>query len=119
MACVWLQSSKMVPRPALVPVVALALLILSPLPAQVGTPPPRPVVSAPALPLPSVKLEHQLIEIRPPRRARPDVQIRRDIPATRLATAAPDRRDTLVARAGRAFLGDGRFRPEPFPRLER
>jgi hypothetical protein len=109
-------------RAALVPVVALVLLILSPRPAQVGEPPAQPDApraAAPAAPLPSVRLEHQLIQVEPARPEKPGVRIRRTIPSTRLASAALDRRDKLVSRARRAFLGDGRFRPEPFPRLER
>ena len=45
--------------------------------------------------------------------------VSRVAPATRLAANEPDGRVRFVVRARRAFLGDGRFRPEPFPRLDR
>jgi hypothetical protein len=39
--------------------------------------------------------------------------------STRLAAAEPtDRHAPLFIRARRAFVGDGRYKPEPFPRLE-
>jgi hypothetical protein len=31
----------------------------------------------------------------------------------------PDGRAPLLVRASRALVGDGRFKPEPFPRLDR
>jgi len=115
----------MVLRASLVPVLALALLILAPLPAQVEVPATQPDVPLRAArnpAPPSVRLEHQFIQIEPPRPQKPALRIRRSIPATRLASATLERhdpREALVVRAGRAFLGDGRFRPEPFPRLDR
>ena len=111
-------------RAALVPVIALSVLIVYPRPAQVGAPPAqsgqRSVAkpAAPAVTLPSVTVEHQLIQVEPPR-PKPAPRIRRVHPSTRLAAAPIDRRAALVVRAGRAFMGDGRFRPEPFPRLDR
>jgi hypothetical protein len=64
---------------------------------------------------PSVRVEHELIEV-PLRLPQP--------PAARtVATHAVDRRarhspqpEHFVARARRALFGDGRYRPEPFPR---
>lgn len=111
---------------AWVPVVTVAVLTLYPRAAQVGpaaaqdgsSPAPVSARSAPAPPPPSVTLEHRLIEVRPAPRLRPAPRsIRRPL-ATRL-TAALLPRDTLVMRARRVVVGDGRFRPEPFPRLDR
>ncbi len=53
--------------------------------------------------------------MRPPK---PAPRLRRTLPTTRLAYG-PTRQETLSSRARRALLGDGRFRPEPFPRLDR
>jgi hypothetical protein len=73
-----------------------------------------------------VILQHQLIEVAPAgpmepepmKRPKPEPRLRHTVPATRLASG-PVRQESLGVRARRAFLGDGRYRPEPFPRLER
>jgi len=118
----------MLRRTGLVMIVALAALTMYPPPAQVGevkgaeTAVPAPSApGAPAAPLPSVTLQHQLIQIQPPPPPKPTLRQRRHfLPSTRLASApGTPRPDTLVARARRAVMGDGRFRPEPFPRLDR
>ena len=109
-------------RTGLVLIVALAALTMYPPPAQVGVRDPQ-VATAPGSQVPpppksSVTLEHQLIQVEPPRPPKPVPRLRRTLPTTRLAYAPPQQ-DTLVTRARRKFLGDGRFRPEPFPRLDR
>jgi hypothetical protein len=114
----------MLRRTGLVMIVALAALTMYPPPAQVGeikgTEVTMPAPAAAKAPLPSVTLQHQLIQIEPAPRPRPTLRLRRQLPATRLASASgPIRTDSLVARARRAVVGDGRFRPEPFPRLDR
>ena len=108
-------------RTGLVVVVALAALTMYPAPAQVRVvrepQPALPAASSQQPPPPSVTLQHQLIQVEPVRRPKPAPRLRRTLPATQLASVP--RRDTLVARARRAVVGDGRFRPQPFPRLER
>ena len=102
-------------------VVALAALTMYPPPAQVGVRDPQtavPAAKVPPAPKSSVTVEHQLIQVEPQPRPRPAPRLRRSLPSTRLAYGPP-RQDTLVTRARRAVLGDGRFRPEPFPRLDR
>lgn len=82
---------------------------------------PAPVLS-PATTA-SVRIERQLVyvsepvaAVRPPRR-------HVSAPATRYAVAPlPRTREKphgFVERAGRMLLGDGRYRPEPFPRAGR
>ena len=117
----WLDMSR---RTGLVAVVALAALTMYPPPAQVGGRDPQPPAAAgkaaPA-PKPSVTLQHQLIQVDPPetiKRPKPAPRLRRALPSTRLAYG-PAPQQSLGVRARRAFLGDGRFRPEPFPRLDR
>src|SRR5688500_6566781 len=111
-------------RAGLVLIVALAALTMSPAPAQVGVRDPQTApAAAPAskvspAPKPSVTLEHQLIQVEPIRPPKPAPRLRRPLPSTRLAYGAPHQ-EPLVTRARRKFLGDGRFRPEPFPRLDR
>ena len=70
-------------------------------------------------PRPSVTVQHQLIQINPAPRPKPAPRVRRAVPSTRLAYGPLLRRDNLAVRARRVVLGDGRFRPEPFPRLDR
>jgi hypothetical protein len=79
---------------------------------------------APAAPTarsqPAVRIEHQLVRIyvtapgnpapRPVRLSAPQVTVRGPQRAARIG---------LLARATRAFTGDGRYRPEPFPRATR
>jgi hypothetical protein len=102
----------------------LAVLMLHPLPASSPRVDPTEVrpVAAPMSQLesasPSVRIEHELVRLptpRPPRLSRP-AQWR----ATRLAAAEPaDPPAPLLVRARRALVGDGRYKPEPFPRLAR
>ena len=76
--------------------------------------------AAPLSPLPKLTIEHQIIEV-------PTVGLSRARPKPRLSLGhrlaarhpAADRADNFVVRAGRALLGDGRHRPEPFPRPNR
>jgi hypothetical protein len=115
------SCSDMPRRTGLVLIVALAALTMYPPPAQVGVRDPQsaaPASTLPAVPKPSVTLEHQLIQVEPMRPPKPAPRLRRALPTTRLAYG-PAPQDTLVTRAARKFLGDGRFRPEPFPRLDR
>jgi len=64
-----------------------------------------------------VTIEHHLVHV-------PIVSATRLPPRPRLSSAnrlasrnnAAERPQNLVTRAGRALLGDGRYRPEPFPR---
>jgi len=73
--------------------------------------------AAPSEP-PAVQIEHQLIRIAPapsPQRPRPRLLHA----VNRLAVARPpsaQRPDSFALRAGRLLVGDGRYRPEPFPR---
>ena len=109
-------------RTGLVLIVALAALTVYPPPAQVGVRDTEaataPASKVPQAPGASVTLEHQLIQVEPMRPPKPAPRLRRALPTTRLAYG-PTRQDTLASRARRAVLGDGRFRPEPFPRLDR
>lgn len=102
----------------------LAVLMLYPPPAFSPRVDPmriEPPVAAPqALPEgsdPSVRIEHELVRLpkpRPQRINRP-AQWR----STRLAAAEPtDLRPPLLGRARRVLVGDGRYKPEPFPRPE-
>jgi hypothetical protein len=103
--------------------VAFAVLMLNP--PVVGRP-PRSQASAPALQspqavpavtAPSVKIEHELVRLpkRVPRVSRPAAWR-----STRMALANPPYgRAPLLVRASRALVGDGRYKPEPFPRLTR
>jgi hypothetical protein len=73
----------------------------------------------------AVRVEHDLIVVQPPavRPARPPAQApsRRAVTAQR-ATPAPSRTEEaprgIASRAGRILVGDGRHRPEPFPRVD-
>ena len=113
----------MVGHARIVPLMMLAVLMLYPPPASSPriSPPAVPPVAAPQGLLeeaaPSVRIEHELVRLpkpRPPRINRP-VQWR----STRVAAAEPaGPQPPLLVRARRAFVGDGRYRPEPFPRLE-
>jgi hypothetical protein len=42
---------------------------------------------------------------------------RRDALKASNREVTPSRDGNLLERAGRAFLGDGKYRPEPFPRI--
>ena len=107
-----------------VPLAMLAVLMLHPPPASSPRVDPTAVrpVEAPVAPPesagPSVQIEHELVRLPKPRlqRINRPAQFR----TTRLAAAEPaDARAPLIVRARRAFVGDGRYKPEPFPRLER
>ena len=115
----------MSPRTGLMAVVALAALTMYPPSAQVGVrdpqPPPPAATHAPSS-KPSVTLQHQLIQIDPgetTKRPKPAPRLKRVPPPTRLAYYERPQQPSLGARARRVVFGDGRFRPEPFPRLER
>lgn len=77
-----------------------------------------PVRAAAAAPEPApVRIEHQLIRISPPAPARSRPRVSSTV--NRLANMKPrqvPRADSFVARAGRLLMGEGRYRPEPFPR---
>ncbi|MGH9307814.1 MAG: hypothetical protein ACRD1U_00475 [Vicinamibacterales bacterium] len=60
----------------------------------------------------SVRLSHELIEVRIPTRATP----RPRAVAPPRSPRAESRRPRFVERARRVLVGDGRYRPEPFPR---
>ena len=106
------------------PLIMLAVLMLHPPPASSPRVEPTavsPVVAPQISPEPagpSVRVEHQLVRLPKPRPQhinRPP-QWR----STRLAAAEPsESRPALILRARRALVGDGRYKPEPFPRLER
>ena len=108
----------------MVPLVTLAVLMLHAPPAltpRVERTVPAATAPTPALDepeAPSVRVEHEWVRLprpRPPQLSRP-----RPWRSTRMAVAPPpDSRATMVAKARRALIGDGRYRPEPFPRLER
>jgi hypothetical protein len=109
-------------RGPLVLIVALATLTMYPSTAQEGVPEAQvrlPVAAHRSTPQPSVTIQHQLIQIEPAPRPRPVPKVRRALPSTRLAYGPLVRRDNLAVRARRVVTGDGRFRPEPFPRLDR
>ena len=73
----------------------------------------------------TVTVEHQIIPLdalteteRPSLADSPSRLVRADLtPAFKPRTSPPAQRG-LVSRAKRAFLGDGRHRPEPFPRVK-
>jgi hypothetical protein len=84
--------------------------------------------------LPEVRVKHEFIEIPlappPPRTSlarrgegSTPVAKKRPVPPP-IATARPDavrtaEADNLLIRAGRAVIGDGTYRPEPFPRIKK
>ena len=103
----------------------LAVLMLHPPPVSTPRVDPtavQPVVDpqiAPETVGPSVRVEHELVRLPKPR---PQQRINRPAQwrSTRLAAAEPsEARPALIVRARRALVGDGRYKPEPFPRLER
>ena len=111
-------------RQVRLPLVMLAVLMVHPPPAsapRVDLTPVPPVVAprtAPEAADPSVRVEHELVRLPRPR----PQQINRPVQwrSARLAAAeSSDSRPTLILRARRAFVGDGRYKPEPFPRLGR
>ena len=107
----------------MVPLVAFAVLMLHPVPGagprrDQAAPPATPMpLSAPVSPPPSVRVEHELVRL--PKAKAP--RANRPWRSTRMALAGPPppARTPLIVRASRAFVGDGRFKPEPFPRVSR
>jgi hypothetical protein len=85
---------------------------------------PRPAIApiaAQQSPLDSVRVETELIEVVPARNKVPALLARTNrAVAVKLATVQkPVTRPSspgVVGRARRMLLGDGRYRPEPFPR---
>lgn len=121
----------------MVPVMMLAVLMLYP-PSASSPSRTRPDIQLPASPgvgeppTPSVRVEHELVRlprqlVRLPRSRLPEVSRPRPWRSTRLSmTEEAETRRPLIVRARRvvvgarrAVIGDGRYRPEPFPRLER
>ncbi len=107
----------------MVPLMMLAVLMLHPPPASsphVGGTTVRTVaapVSQPDSAGPSVRIEHELVKLPKPRR--PRINRPAQWRSTRLAAAEPVAPQApLLVRARRALVGDGRYRPEPFPRLD-
>ena len=111
-------------RQVRLPLIMLAVLMLHPPPASAprvdltAVPPVVAPQTAPEAADPSVRVVHELVRLPKPRpqHINPPVHWR----SARLAAPEPsDSRPTLIVRARRAFVGDGRYKPEPFPRLER
>jgi hypothetical protein len=94
---------------SLFPTRAESPLRASPMPARADTPLPA---------LPSVTVEHDYLRIAP-RVVAPTPSNYRRISAPRVVTPEQKSARGLFARAARAVLGDGRHRPEPFPRPHR
>jgi hypothetical protein len=108
-------------RAGLLPLAAVAAFLLFP-PAQLspqGQAGAGPASRQLAPPPPAIKLEHRIIEVQPPKAVNRPPRRRVAPVATRLASLQAPGAGTLVARARRAVIGDGRYRPEPFPRLDR
>jgi hypothetical protein len=112
----------------MVPLMMLAVLMLYPPPTssprvELMAARPLPVPQAsPGIPAspedagPSVRIEHELVRLPKPR---PERINRPQWRSTRMAAAEPaDPRAPLMVRARRAFTGDGRYKPEPFPRVD-
>jgi hypothetical protein len=97
------------------PKLVLMLLTLAALlwPSPAESPVQALVKGAPA----DVRIEHQLIHVMespaPPRRP---VTAAVNRPASIRKPVQRARQEALVVRAGRLIMGDGRYRPEPFPR---
>ena len=92
-----------------------ALALLWPAPAE------SPVPAGQASPG-RVQIQHELIRIEPAPPTAPQRSVRRPrlSSATRLAAFKPSPARTqanLAVRAGRMLAGDGRYRPQPFPRV--
>ena len=73
--------------------------------------------AAPSEP-PAVQIEHQLIRAAPaPSPQRPRARLLHAVNRLAVArTPAAQRPENFAVRAGRLLMGDGRYRPEPFPR---
>lgn len=111
-----IRSSQGDPNPALeaVPTVTQPPGHMAEETVPVGSP------AAESEPEDSVHVVHDLIHVTPPP-APPPPQRPRIAPAVRKVPGdqRADRRtdsDPLIARAGRVLIGDGRHRPEPFPK---
>ena len=94
-------------------IAAAALLTLSPATAE------SPAGASPQATPSSVRIEHQLVEAFERPRLASVPRRRQAMPPRPSAVQFADRSARpagLAARAGRLLLGDGRFRPEPFPR---
>jgi hypothetical protein len=109
-------------RQVRMPLMMLAVLMLHPPHAsspRIDSTAVRPVVppqTPPETAGPSVRIEHELVRLPKPR---PRISRPAQWRSSRLATTEPpDSRAPLIVRARRAFVGDGRYKPEPFPRLE-
>jgi len=96
--------------------------------SRVGAAPAPPATAVPVAPVPmtteaatpafppaSVRIEHQLIDVQPaaarPPQWRSVARAQNSRPYGRRADPGP-----FVSRARRVLVGDGRYRPEPFPR---
>ena len=84
-------------------------------PSPADSPAHRPVRAD----APAVRIEHQLIRATPPARVRPRVPVVSAVNRLASRTVEAPRSQSFVARASRVLTGDGRYRPEPFPRLGR
>ena len=103
---------------------------------------PEPVAAiestpVPAKPAAAVRVSHEFVTVKIPAaattpRRQPSVSHSRTVLAAHGGTGSIGRRDVLKAsnrdttpsrdgnlleKAGRAFIGDGKYRPEPFPRI--
>ena len=106
---------------------ATALLVSQPHPSDLAASSSPPTVVKP-VPSPDVRVRHEYITITPierePRRPSPRLSTvslsasakGAPSPAGRARQPQPTER-ALLSKVGRAVAGDGRFRPEPFPRL--
>lgn len=104
-------------RPARMAVIGLGVLLVALFPSLAGSPDGTPQATAPATSLPGVRVEHRLVEatvvgetpVRRPvaRRSRP------------LARQQPRALEPMgfVTKARQLIVGNGRHRPEPFPRV--
>jgi hypothetical protein len=103
----------------MVPLLVIGLLISLGIGDSLGTQPRLPTAPPPAAAPrtePAVRVEHDLVSVRPARR-RPSLP--RAARGTRLVRVTDALPAPLLVRAGRMVVGDGRFRPEPFPRPDR
>ncbi len=99
--------------PKLILLLTLAALLW---PSRAESPVQALVNSTPA----DIRIEHQLIQVAEsptPRRRPPTVAVSRVASVRKPAQRSrQETQETLVVRAGRLLMGDGRYRPEPFPR---
>jgi len=113
-------------RPASLGVGGLILLLVALLAAVLGS--NRSTDATPAQPLPDVRVRHSYVTVMPPAVTAMPAAVKTDRAPVRVAAAPPSRRPDpvqlattrqvgMVAKARRALVGDGRYRPEPFPRI--